>query len=73
VPIRGVLVVDPKGKARSEAFFSTDLTLSPQAIVEWFILRWNVEVIFEERRAHILRPPLNKLLQLTLKRLGRFA
>ena len=34
VPIRWVLVVDPTGKARSEAFFSTDLTLTSQTLVE---------------------------------------
>jgi hypothetical protein len=53
VPIRWVLVVDPTGKARSEAFFSTDLTLTPQTLVEWFVLRWNVEVTFEEGRRHL--------------------
>jgi hypothetical protein len=53
VPIRWVLVVDPEGKARTEAFFSTDPELSSQQIVEWFVLRWNVEVTFEEGRRHL--------------------
>jgi DDE superfamily endonuclease len=53
VPIRWVLVVDPTGEARSEAFFSTDLTLAPQTLVERFVLRWNVEVTFEEGRRHL--------------------
>ncbi len=53
VPIRRVLVVDPGGRSRPEAFFSTDRTMSPQQIVEDFVLRWNVEVTFEEARRHL--------------------
>ncbi len=53
VPIRWVLVVDPEGQARTEAFFSTDVSLSAETIVEWFVLRWNVEVTFEESRRHL--------------------
>ena len=53
VPIRWVLVVDPAGKLRPAAFFSTDLALEPPTIVEWFVLRWGVEVTFEESRRHL--------------------
>jgi len=53
VPIRWVLVVDPEGKCRSEAFFSTDIELLPTKIVEYYVLRWNVEVTFEESRRHL--------------------
>jgi hypothetical protein len=53
VPIRWVLVVDPIHPARAEAFFSTDLDLKPQRIIEWLVLRWNVEVTFEESRRHL--------------------
>ena len=53
VPIRWVLVVDPTGKSRPEAFFSTDRRLSPEKIVEYYVLRWNVEVTFEEGRRHL--------------------
>jgi hypothetical protein len=31
----------------------TDLTLTPQTLVEWFVLRWNVELTFEEGRRHL--------------------
>ena len=51
--LRWVLVVDPQGKLRSEAFFSTDINLSPIDIIEIYVLRWNVEVTFEESRAHL--------------------
>jgi DDE superfamily endonuclease len=53
VPIRWVLVGDPAGKLRPAAFFSTDLDLAPAQVVEWFVLRWNVEVTFEEGRRHL--------------------
>jgi hypothetical protein len=53
LPIRWVLVVDPTGKARSEAFFSTDSNLIPETLVEGFVLHWNVEVTFEEGRRHL--------------------
>jgi len=42
-----------KGKPRTEAFFSTSLEAGPEQIIHWFILRWNVEVTFEELRAHL--------------------
>ena len=35
------------------AFFSTDLACAPVRIIEWFVLRWNVEVTFEESRRHL--------------------
>lgn len=53
VAIRWVLVVDPSAKRRPAAFFSTDRTMTPQQIVENFVLRWNVEVTFEEARRHL--------------------
>jgi len=53
VPVRWVLVVDPEGKCRSEAFFSTDTQLSAISIVEYYVLRWNVDVTFEESRRHL--------------------
>jgi hypothetical protein len=43
----------PQEKPASLAFFSTDLTLTPQTLVEGFVLRWNVEVTFEEGRRHL--------------------
>jgi hypothetical protein len=51
--IRWVLVVDPDKPERPEAFFSTDTGMQAPAIIEWFVLRWNVEVTFEEVRAHL--------------------
>jgi len=48
-----VLVVDPAGEDRPQGFFATDDGLTPERIVELFVLRWNVEVTFEEARRHL--------------------
>jgi hypothetical protein len=53
VAIRYVLVADPEGKLRMEAFFCTDLEARPVAILQWVVMRWSVEVTFEEARAHL--------------------
>ena len=55
LPLRWVLVRDrAKGKQFApQAFFATDQAAGAQQIVEWFVLRWNEEVTFEEVRAHL--------------------
>jgi hypothetical protein len=53
VAIRYVLVADPEGKLRMEAFFCTDLGATPMEILQWVVMRWSVEVTFEEGRAHL--------------------
>jgi DDE superfamily endonuclease len=53
VAIRYVMVADPAGKLRMEAFFCTDLEATPVQILEWVVMRWSVEVTFEEARAHL--------------------
>ncbi len=53
VPLRWVLIVDPLGHFAPQALLSTDVTLTAQQIVEWFVWRWQLEVTFEEARAHL--------------------
>jgi len=53
LPIRWVLVRDPLGKLDPRAFFTTDLSASALQVLAWVILRWGVEVTFEEVRAHL--------------------
>jgi hypothetical protein len=53
VEIRFVIVCDPEGKLRMEAFFCTDLQATPVQILAWVIMRWSVEVTFEEARVHL--------------------
>jgi hypothetical protein len=53
VPIRWVLIRDPKGKFKTQALLCTDLTVKPVQIVKWFVLRWQLEVTFREVRVHL--------------------
>jgi len=53
VPLRWVLIRDGEGKFEPQALLSTDQTATAVQIVEWFVLRWQVEVTFEEARAHL--------------------
>jgi hypothetical protein len=53
VPLRWVLIRDPLAKFATQALLCTDLTATPTQIVEWFVLRWQLEVTFEEARAHL--------------------
>lgn len=53
VPIRWVLVRDPQGEYETVCLLCTDQTVAPLQIVEWFVMRWQVEVTFEEARQHL--------------------
>jgi hypothetical protein len=53
LPIRWVLIRDPKGKFKSQSLLCTDLNVKPKQIVEWFVLRWQLEVTLHEVRTHL--------------------
>jgi DDE superfamily endonuclease len=53
LPIRWVLVRDPKGRLDPRAYFSTCTHDRPRAVVQQFIQRWSIETTFEESRAHL--------------------
>lgn len=53
LPIRWVLIRDPKGKFKSQALLCTDLDTPPKQMVDWFVLRWQLEVTWQEARAHL--------------------
>jgi hypothetical protein len=53
VPIRWVLIRDPAGKFDPQALLCTKLEVTPVQVLEWFVMRWQVEVTFEEARAHL--------------------
>jgi len=38
LPIRWVLIRDPKGKFKTQALLSTDLSISPLQMIKWFVL-----------------------------------
>jgi MFS family permease len=53
VPLRWVLVRDPKGKFKTQALLCTDLDADPKKVLCWFVMRWQLEVTFQEVRRHL--------------------
>jgi hypothetical protein len=53
VPVRWVLIRDPKGGFKPQALLCTDLQTDPEKIVCWFVMRWQLEVTFQEVRRHL--------------------
>jgi hypothetical protein len=53
VPLRWVLIRDPAGEFDPQALLCTDLTAEPAQILQWFVLRWQMEVTQEEVRRHL--------------------
>ena len=53
VPLRWVLVRDPEGKFKTQALLCTDLDADPKKILSWFVMRWQLEVTFQEVRRHL--------------------
>jgi hypothetical protein len=53
VPLRWVIVRDPLQELDTQAFLCTDQNTTPAQILGWFAQRWQIEVTFEEARAHL--------------------
>jgi DDE superfamily endonuclease len=53
VPLRWVLVRDPLGEFRPQAFLCTGLEADSAEILAWFVRRWSTEVTFAEARRHL--------------------
>ena len=53
VPVRWVYVHDLTGTHRDEYFYSTDITMTAQEIIEEYTGRWNIETTFEDSRAYL--------------------
>jgi hypothetical protein len=53
LPIRWVLLRDPKGDFAPQALLCTDPDRDPHDIIGWFVRRWSLEVTFRETRDHL--------------------
>jgi DDE superfamily endonuclease len=53
VPIRWVVIRDPKGRFEPQALLATNQRLAPAQILTYFVRRWQLETTFEEARAHL--------------------
>jgi hypothetical protein len=64
--LRIVVVRDPGGRRRDDCFFSTDLALTPQQILETFALRWPLEVCFRDVKQFLgFEDPQNRVSRAT--------
>jgi hypothetical protein len=48
-----VLIRDPEGGFKTQALLCTDLQSDPEKILSWFVMRWQLEVTFQEVRRHL--------------------
>ena len=53
LPIRWVLVRDPAGIRKPQAFLCTDLNAAPATILGWYVQRWSMETTFQDTREHL--------------------
>lgn len=69
VEVRWVSVHDCTGTHRDEYFFTTDIALRPQQIVEYYTQRWSLETTFQECREYLHRESTKGYCQHTVLRL----
>ena len=67
-PVRWVVVRDPEGRRADEVFFTTEVALTPQQIVETFVRRWGLETTFQEARRHLGLETLRNRCSLAIRR-----
>jgi hypothetical protein len=53
VPLRWVLIRDPRGEFETQALLCTDLDAEPERIISWFVRRWQMETTFQEVRQRL--------------------
>jgi len=53
VPLRWVLIRDPRGEFETQALLCTDLDTDPERIICWFVRRWQMETTFQEVRQRL--------------------
>ena len=53
VPLRRVLVRDPKGTFKPQALLSTNPDQTPEHMLTWCVRRWTIEVTCKDARAHL--------------------
>jgi hypothetical protein len=53
VPLRWVLIRDPKGEFETQALLCTKLDADPERIISYFVRRWQLEATFQEVRQRL--------------------
>ncbi len=63
-PIKVVVVRDPRGVNKDEAFYSTDTKASATTILQTYSRRWSIEVAFENAKGHFgFEDPQNRTVE----------
>ena len=53
VPLRWVLIRDPREEFETQALLCTELCARPERIITWFVKRWQMEATFQEVRQRL--------------------
>ncbi|MBA2618330.1 MAG: transposase [Rubrobacter sp.] len=53
VPLRWVLIRDPREEFETQALLCTGLDAEPEQIISWFVRRWQMETTFQEVRQRL--------------------
>src|SRR4051812_24588110 len=53
VPVRWVLIRDPREEFEAQALLCTDLEADPERVIRWFVRRWRMEATFQEVRQRL--------------------
>jgi DDE superfamily endonuclease len=69
VEVRWVYVHDNTGTHRDEYFFTTDITMRPQQMVEYYTQRWTIETTFQDCREYLKLESTKGYCQATVLRL----
>jgi hypothetical protein len=72
-PLRIVVVRDPKGRRRDEAFFSTDPGMHVETILETYAQHWSLEVAFRDAKQQLGFEGSQARTQKAVERTGPFA
>jgi hypothetical protein len=71
VPLRWVLIRDPKEEFETQALLCTDLEAKPEQIIGWFLRRWQMEATFQEVRQRLGFETQRHWSELAVKRTAR--
>lgn len=72
-PVRIVVVRDPSGRRRDEAFFCTDVQASVAFILQTYASRWCLEVAFRDGKQHLGFEDPQQQVQLAVRRTAPLA
>ncbi len=62
------LIRDLEGDLKTKAVLCTDLDAGPEEILRWFMMRWQLEVSFQEMRRHLGFETQRQWSELTIQR-----